>query len=183
VAALRKKKSEAEEKLSKIKDKIDETKKEHEYKMEKLINEEKFLSRKKDDAATEYSKVFERNSYKEMKKKAEDANEALQAAKTTSKKIFDEHAEAGQALCDSIKEEYGEEKGPTLETLTRRFREEVISRATASLGVCPRHPFPRFPFWGWGRAPFPRFRSGAEPRFPVSGLTKGKPRFPVSGLT
>ena len=134
VAALRKKKSEAEEKLSKIKDKIDETKKEHEYKMEKLINEEKFLSRKKDDAATEYSKVFERNSYKEMKKKAEDANEALQAAKTTSKKIFDEHAEAGQALCDSIKEEYGEEKGPTLETLTRRFREEVISRATASLG-------------------------------------------------
>ena len=47
---------------------------------------------------------------------------------------------------------------------------------------CPRHPFPRFPFRGWGRAPFPRFRSGAEPRFPVSGLTKGKPRFPVSGL-
>ena len=36
--------------------------------------------------------------------------------------------------------------------------------------VCPRHPFPRFPFRGWGRAPFPRFRSGAEPRFPVSGL-------------
>ena len=32
----------------------------------------------------------------------------------------------------------------------------------------PRKAFPRFPFWGWGEAPFPRFGVGAEPCFPVS---------------
>ena len=112
-----KKKNDAEHKHSVLKDKMEKLKLDHESRMAMMVKEEKFLSEKSDAAAKEYLKVFERNSYKEIKTKTENAEKAFQESKMGSKKLFDEHNEAAQALCDSINEEYGEGCGPTLETL------------------------------------------------------------------